>query len=426
MKVLVIGGGGREHTLAWKLRRSKFVSKVFCAPGNAGMDSIAECVPIGANDIDGLLDLAVEKEIDLTVVGPEGPLSEGIVDLFNDKGLKIFGPTKDAARIESSKSFAKEIMEKYNIPTARSRVFEDHEEAKGYIREIGAPLVVKADGLAAGKGAIPCEDELEALNAVDTLRKKFPRASSKILVEEYLEGDEVSVLAFSDGKHVVPLDSAQDHKRAFDGDDGPNTGGMGAYSPAPMVTEDMTTRIFDEILLPTVQGLDREGYPYRGILYAGLIITEEGPKVIEFNCRFGDPETQVVIPRLVTDIMRPLLGCLEGNLDRIKLRWSRNVAVCVVMASGGYPGSYVKGKRIRGIGNAESIDDVIVFHAGTGKDGKGELVTSGGRVLGVTALDSTIKNTIRKAYRAVGKIEFENAHFRKDIGRRALYYPDGI
>lgn len=426
MRVLVVGGGGREHTLAWKLKRSRFVKKVFCAPGNAGMESVATCVPVKADDIDGLMNFARENEIDLTVVGPEVPLAMGIVDRFEEEGLKIFGPNKAAARLESSKAFSKMIMEKYGVPTAACEVFDDPDKAKKYIRENGGPLVIKADGLAAGKGAIPCEDEVEALKAVDTIATKFGEAGRRILVEEYLEGEEASVLAFCDGRNVIPLESAQDHKRAYDDDQGPNTGGMGAYSPAPVITEDLSTRIYDEILVPTVRGMEKEGCPYKGILYAGLMITEDGPKVIEYNCRFGDPEAQVVIPRLVTDIMRPILACMEGSLDRINLRWSRNAAVCVVMASGGYPGSYEKGKQIVGINKAEDMEGVIVFHAGTGNDNDGNLVTGGGRVLGVTAMDDTISDTIKKAYKAVKKIRFEDVHYRKDIGKKASYHLDCI
>ncbi|MGA1822400.1 MAG: phosphoribosylamine--glycine ligase [Thermoplasmatota archaeon] len=426
MKVLVIGGGGREHTLAWKLKRSRFVKRVYCAPGNAGIDSVATCVPIKADDIDGLLDFSKENDIDLTVVGPEAPLAMGIVDRFEEQGLKIFGPSRSAARLESSKAFSKNIMEKYGVPTASFEVFDDPEDAKRYILEIGGPLVIKADGLAAGKGAIPCDDEVEALKAVDTISSKFGEAGKRILVEEYLEGEEASVLAFCDGRNVIPLESAQDHKRAFDDDQGPNTGGMGAYSPAPVITEDLSTRIYDEILVPTVKGMEKEGCPYKGILYAGLMITEDGPKVIEYNCRFGDPEAQVVIPRLVTDIMRPILACLEGNLDKINLRWSRNAAVCVVLASGGYPGSYEKGKPITGIGKAEEMENLIVFHAGTKRDDNGEILTNGGRVLGVTAMDVSISDTIRKAYKAVRKIKFDEVHYRRDIGKKAAYHLDCI
>jgi phosphoribosylamine---glycine ligase len=425
MQVLVIGSGGREHVLSWKIKKSRWVNKVFCAPGNAGISNIAECIPIKDTDIEGLLEFAKGEEIDLTVVGPEMPLSMGIVDEFKKKGLKIFGPSRSAAKIESSKSYAKYIMYKYGIPTARTKIFDDPGSAKRYIKEMGGPLVVKADGLAAGKGAFPCDDEIEALKAVDTISKNFGDSGNRILVEEYLEGEEASILAFSDGKHVIPLESAQDHKRVFDEDLGPNTGGMGSYSPAPVVTADLESRIYDEVLLPTVRGLASEGSPYTGILYAGLMITAEGPKVIEFNCRLGDPEAQAVLPRMMTDIIKPLLACCEGTLDRIKLRWSRNSAVNVVMASGGYPGAYQKGKVITGLDESES-DNIFVFHSGTVKDDKGRFVSNGGRVLSVTAMAPGVQEAIEAAYRGVGRIHFDGAHYRKDIGRKALYHMEDM
>ena len=427
MKVLIIGGGGREHTLVWKIKKSRWVKKVYCAPGNAGISRIAQCVPIGDNRIDELLQFAIDEGIDLTVVGPEAPLATGIVDRFEEKGLKIFGPSGRAARIESSKIFAKNLMNRYQVPTAKAVEFDDPETARRYIRKNGAPLVVKVDGLAAGKGAFPCEDEMEALSAVDMIASgSFGESGNRILIEEYLRGEEASILAFCDGKHVLPLASSQDHKRAYDNDTGPNTGGMGAYSPAPVINEDMASRIYDEILVPTVKGLSKEGCPYKGILYAGLIITQEGPKVIEFNCRFGDPETQVVLPRMATDIIRPILACCDGTLDKVKLRWSHNKAVCVVMASGGYPGKYEKGYRIKGIDEVEREENVIVFHAGTRLDESGNVVTSGGRVLGVTALDSTIRDSIMKSYDAVNRISFKKAQFRGDIGMKALHHMEEL
>ncbi|MBN1389567.1 MAG: phosphoribosylamine--glycine ligase [Candidatus Thermoplasmatota archaeon] len=427
MKVLVIGSGGREHAIVWKVKKSRWVNKVYCAPGNGGISSLAVCVPIQADDIDNLLKFAQENEIDLTIVGPEGPLSEGIVDRFEERGLRIFGPTKAAARLESSKSYAKMIMERYNIPTAKYVTFKSPEEARKYIIETGGPLVVKVDGLASGKGAFPCEDELEALEAVNLIASgAFKEAGSKVLIEEYLVGEEASVLAFSDGKNVIPLESAQDHKRALDDDKGLNTGGMGAYSPAPVVTEDLASRIYDEILVPTIKGMKAEGHPYKGILYAGLMITEEGPKVIEYNCRFGDPEIQAVIPRLATDIIKPILACCDGSLDKVKLRWSRNSSVCVVMASGGYPGKYTRGHPITGLEKVEKMDNTIVFHAGTRIDEEGRTVTSGGRVLGITALGPNIKETIRSAYKGVKKVEFKDAFYRTDIGKKALFHIDGM
>ncbi|MBN1538720.1 MAG: phosphoribosylamine--glycine ligase [Candidatus Thermoplasmatota archaeon] len=427
MKVLVIGGGGREHAIAWKVKKSRWVNKVYCAPGNGGISSVAVCVPIPADDIEALVKFATENEIDLTIVGPEAPLTEGIVDRFREKGLKIFGPTKAAALLESSKSFAKMIMDRYNIPTARYASFDDPEDARRYIRETGGPMVVKVDGLAAGKGAFPCEDELEALAAVDLIASgAFKEAGSKILIEEYLVGEEASILAFSDGKNVIPLEPTQDHKRVWNDDEGPNTGGMGAYSPAPVITEDLSSRIYDEILVPTIRGMKAEGRPYEGILYAGLMITEEGPKVIEFNCRFGDPEAQAVIPRLATDFIKPILACCDGTLDKVQLRWSRNSCVCVVMASGGYPGPYTKGHAVSGLDKIEKMENMIVFHAGTRREEDGSIITSGGRVLGITALGPNIKDTIKLAYKGVRKVEFKDAYYRTDIGKKALFHIDGM
>jgi len=427
MKVLVVGGGGREHVIAWKIRKSRWVSKVYCAPGNAGIAAVAECVDIKPTDIEALLDFALDNGIDLTVVGPEAPLAMGIVDRFEEKGLRIFGPSKAAARIESSKIFAKEIMRKYSIPTAGSETFTDLSKARDYVIRTGGPMVVKVDGLAAGKGAFPCEDEMEALKAIDIIENgAFKEAGSRILIEEYLRGEEASILAFSDGKHVIPLESAQDHKRVFDGDTGPNTGGMGAYSPAPVISEDIASRVYDEILMPTVRGMAAEGTPYKGILYAGLMITDEGAKVIEFNCRFGDPEAQVVIPRMATDFIRPLLACCDGTLNRVNLRWSRSSCVCVVITSGGYPGSYKKGFEITGLDKVERMENVVAFHAGTREDGDGRILTNGGRVLGITAMGPDIKETIKLAYRAVRKVDFKDNFYRKDIGKKASYHLDGM
>ncbi len=427
MKVLIIGGGGREHALAWKIRKSRWVNKVYCAPGNAGISKVARCKDIAATDIEGLLAFAKEENIDLIIVGPEQPLSMGIVDRFQEEGLKIFGPTKAAAQLESSKTFAKELMEKYGVPTAMSRTFNDLDLARRYIKDTGGPLVVKVDGLAAGKGAFPCDDELEALDVIDEIEKGlFEKTGSKVLIEEYLYGEEASILAFSDGKHIIPLESAQDHKRAFDNDEGPNTGGMGAYSPAPVVTEDIASRVYDEILVPVVKGMASEGTPYKGILYAGLMITEDGPKVIEFNCRFGDPEAQAVIPRMATDLIKPIMACCDGTLDKVKFRWSKNKCVCVVLASGGYPGIYSKGFTIKGLEKLDVMENIIAFHAGTGFDGELNTITSGGRVLGVCGLGPTIKDTINITYKAVKKVEFENCFFRKDIGKKATYHLDGM
>jgi phosphoribosylamine--glycine ligase len=427
MKVLVIGGGGREHVISWKIKKSRFVNKVYCAPGNAGIADVATCVDIQPGDIDSLLDFAMEKKIDLTVVGPEAPLADGIVDRFQKKGLKIFGPTKGAAQLESSKSFAKYIMEKYHIPTARSETFTDLKKAAKYIKETGGPLVVKVDGLAAGKGAFPCEDELEALKVLKEIEGGlFERAGGKVLIEEYLYGEEASILAFSDGKQVLPLESAQDHKRIFDDDKGPNTGGRGAYSPAPVISDDIASRVYDEILVPTIKGMAAEGLPYKGILYAGLMITEEGPKVIEYNCRFGDPEAQAVIPRMATDFIRPLLASCDGTLDKVKFRWSKNSCLCVVLASGGYPGSYEKGKEIKGLDMISDLENIFIFHAGTRMDEDGKVITSGGRVLGICGMGPTIKESIKLTYQAVKKVKFDDHFYRKDIGKKATYHLDGM
>jgi phosphoribosylamine--glycine ligase len=421
MKVLVIGSGGREHTLVWKLLQSEKVTEIFTAPGNGGITSPAKCVDISASDISALSDFAGSENIDVTIVGPEDPLANGIVDTFQDKNLNIFGPTKSAARIESSKSFAKEMMRQCSIPTAEFEIFEDSEAAKDYIDERGAPIVIKADGLAAGKGVIPCQTGYEAFAAVQKIMddRAFGDAGNKIVIEEYLEGEEASILAFSDGSTVIPMASSQDHKRIFDDDKGPNTGGMGAYSPAPVVTEEMENDIYCKILVPLIEGLKESGIEYKGILYAGLMITDEGPKVVEFNCRFGDPELQVVLPRMKTDLIEPIQACIDGSLDKINLEWDPRASVCVVMASGGYPGKYDKGKLISGLKEAEQMKDIIIFHAGT-KVENGEYVTSGGRVLGVTSLGENIPAAIDNAYSAVNKLNFENAYFRNDIGHRAL------
>lgn len=420
MKVLVIGGGGREHALVWKISQSPLVSKIYCAPGNAGIRQLAECAPISDTDINGLLKFADEKRIDLTIVGPEAPLAKGIVDLFLNQGLKIFGPSEKAAEIESSKIFSKYLMEKYHIPTARYESFDVYDEARDYIDEADVPIVIKADGLAAGKGAIVCFNPKQARQALKKLmvERIFGDAGGRVVIEEYLQGEEVSVLAFTDGDHVVPLTPAQDHKPILDGDKGPNTGGMGAYAPAVFLDDSMKKQVLKKILQPAVHGMSLEDRPYRGVLYAGLIITDQGPKVIEFNCRFGDPETQVILPLMNTDLIPVLNACVEGNLKNISLQIRDGFAVCVILASGGYPEKYEKGKKIIGL-NREFDDDVIIFHAGT-RLSDGEILTNGGRVLGVTALGKTVKQTIANAYSAVGKIAFDGAYYRKDIGYKAL------
>lgn len=422
MKVLVVGGGGREHALCWKLSQSPMVEELFCAPGNAGIGKIAQLVDIGPEDLYGLLEFARTKAIDLTVVGPEAPLVKGIVDLFEEHGLKVFGPRKEAAKIEGSKAFAKEFMKRHGIPTAPFRVFDDPEAAKDWIRRAGKPLVVKASGLAAGKGTIVCEKEEEALWAVEEImvKRTFGDAGAKVVVEERLYGQEVSFMAFCDGEHILPMSSSQDHKRLLDGDEGPNTGGMGAYSPVPFVDENLEGRIVKEIMLPAVRGLKAEGRPYRGVLYAGLMIDPLGnPWVLEFNCRFGDPEAQALLVRMEGDLLEAMLACLDGRLPELSLRWDPRPAVCVVMASKGYPGPYEKGKVIRGIEEAERLQDVWVFHAGTkGEDGR--LLTAGGRVLGVTAKGRDLREAIARVYEAVEKIHWEGVQYRRDIGRKGL------
>jgi len=419
MKVLVVGGGGREHALVWKLKQSLRVREIYCAPGNAGIARDAACVNIGAEDIPGLLAFARGKGIDLTVVGPEAPLNAGIVDRFNEAGLRIFGPSRAAAEIEGSKVVAKEIMAKYGIPTAGYAIFTDPGEAAAYIKEKGVPCVVKADGLAAGKGVIVAADERTALDAVRSIMvdRQFGEAGARLVVEECLVGEEVSVLAFTDGVNVAPMISSQDHKRVFDNDRGPNTGGMGAYVPVPLYTGETRRRTEAEILLPIVRALRSEGRSYRGVIYAGLMLTGEGPKALEFNARFGDPEAQPMLSLLETDLVEVIEAILEERLDRIEIKWKDGAAVCVVLASGGYPGSYQKGKAIRGLDRVPA--GVVVFHAGTAEK-DGEIVTAGGRVLGVTATGPDIPSAINLAYTAVERISFDGMHYRRDIGRRAL------
>jgi len=421
MKVLVVGGGGREHVLAWKIAQSPKVSNVFCAPGNAGIAESAECVAIDADDIDGLLRFAVEKQIDLTVVGPEAPLSMGIVDRFEQKGLKIFGASQKAAEIESSKSFAKTLMNTYGIPTAAGAVFTDYDQARNYIESVDWPVVVKADGLAAGKGVIVCDTRAEALDALDQIMKDraFGDAGNQVVIEERLVGEEASFLAFTDGKTVLALPSSQDHKPAYDNDQGPNTGGMGAYSPAPVVDAYMHRRIMDEVMIPTVRAMAAEGRPYKGVLYAGLMISDDRIKVLEFNGRFGDPEAQPLMLRLKSDIVPVMEAVIDGRLDRCTLDIDDRASVCVVMASGGYPGDYSKGLPISGLDTAGQMEDVVVFHAGTARK-DGAVVTNGGRVLGVTALGETVQKAISRAYEATGKISWAHAHYRSDIGQKAL------
>ncbi len=421
MKVLVIGGGGREHALVWKIAQSPKVKKIFCAPGNAGISGLATCISIDAEDVDKLLEFAKTEKIDLTVVGPEGPLSKGIVDRFEKEGLRVFGATQKAAALESSKSFAKKIMNKYGVPTAEGRTFTSYKQAEAYIKKKGAPIVVKADGLAAGKGVIVCKTVSEAIRALKQVmvKKEFGDAGRKAVVEECLIGEEASFLAFTDGKTVLPLPTSQDHKPIFDNDEGPNTGGMGAYSPAPIVDGLFHQKVMEMVMIPTVQGMAAEGRPYRGVLYAGLMIKNDEMKVLEFNGRFGDPEAQPLLMRLKTDIIEVMEAVIDGRLEQIKLDIDERASVCVVMASGGYPGSYEKGIPISGLNSAGRMKDVVVFHAGTATKGKNTVAT-GGRVLGVTALGDTVEKAISKAYQAVSKIKWKNVHYRSDIGQKAL------
>jgi phosphoribosylamine--glycine ligase len=421
MKVLVVGGGGREHALVWKVAQSPKVSKVYCAPGNAGISEQATTVPIKANDLNGLIEFAIEEKIDLTVVGPEEPLTRGIVDLFESKGLFIFGANKRAAEIEGSKAFAKEMMKKYHIPTAFFEIFEDQKQAINYIRTKGAPIVVKADGLAAGKGVIVCKTVEEAIEAVSRImvEKIFGEAGIRVVVEEYLVGEEASYIAFTDGKAILPMASSQDHKPIFDGDQDPNTGGMGAYSPAPVVTDEVNERIIEKILRPIIYGMGGEDRPYKGVLYAGLMIHNGEPKVLEFNARFGDPETQPVLMRMKGDIVPILEACMKGTLSQCKIEWDNRASICVVMSSKGYPGDYQKGKVIKGLREVSQMEGVFVFHAGTAfKDG--QMITNGGRVLGVTGLGEDIPRAIEKTYQAVKKISWEGVHYRTDVGKKAL------
>ena len=416
MKVLIVGGGGREHALVWKLSQSEDIDKIYAAPGNAGIAQLAECVRIKADDIKALVDFADENKIDLTVVGPELPLVMGITDQFKDKGLRVFGPTGKAAQLEGSKVFAKKIMQKYRIPNARGEVFNNTKSAIEYVRTQEMPVVVKADGLAAGKGVIICGCAEEAINAIDKImtRRVFGDAGSRVIIEECLEGEEVSILAFSDGKKVVPLVPSQDHKRAYDNDKGPNTGGMGAYSPVPSVTRAGADSMAREIVEPVVKAMAKEGYPYQGILYAGLMLTDKGPQVLEFNVRFGDPETQVVLTRMDSDLLVPLLHSTEGAL-KDDIRWKEDASVCVVIASGGYPDKYRKGYPIKGL---DKVANSVVFHAGTEID-NGKVVTSGGRVLGVTATGRDLDQAVSGCYQDIAKIKFKNMEYRKDIAAKA-------
>ncbi|MBU4317577.1 MAG: phosphoribosylamine--glycine ligase [Proteobacteria bacterium] len=421
MKILVVGGGGREHALVWKIAQSPGVSKIFCAPGNAGIAEWAECVPIPADDVEALVTFAEENVIDLTVIGPEVALSLGITDKLEAKGLKVFGPSKKAAEIEFSKSFAKDLMTKYNIPTAMGKSFTALKPAQAFIKKVGAPLVVKADGLAAGKGVIICASEKEAMEALKSILvdKAYGDAGKTVVVEEFLTGEEASFLAFTDGKTVLPLPTSQDHKAIYDDDKGPNTGGMGAYSPAPVVSRLMQKKVMDEIMIPTVKAMAAEKRPYKGVLYAGLMIQNDQIKVLEFNGRFGDPEAQPLLMRMKNDMVPVMEAVVEGRLDQCKLEIDPRASVCIVMAAGGYPGAYKKGLEISGLSDVKRMKDVVVFHAGTATKGK-SIVTTGGRVLGVTALGDSVEEAVKRAYAAAGKIKWSGVYFRKDIGGKAI------
>ena len=424
MQILLIGGGGREHALAWKLAQSAQVEKIWAAPGNPGIAAVekCECVELNLNDLDAVADFAEEHGIDLTVVGPEATLVAGIADVFASRGLAVFGPSKAAAQLEGSKAFAKNIMAKYDIPTAFFKVCEDIETAKAYVKEKGAPIVIKADGLAAGKGVVVAMTEAEALEAIDEMmgeQHKFGGAGARVVIEEFMQGEEASLLAFTDGEHIVPMIASQDHKRAFDGDKGPNTGGMGTYAPAPVLTDILRLRAVEKILKPIVAAMKAEGMPYKGCLYAGLMVCGDEVKVVEFNCRFGDPETQVVLPLLDGDLAEIMLACATGGLDKVDIGWKDKATVCVVLASGGYPESYKNGYPISGLDKADALPDTVVFHAGT-KISDGGVVTAGGRVLGVTAGGKDIAEAQERAYKAVSLISFTDMQYRKDIAWRAL------
>jgi phosphoribosylamine--glycine ligase len=417
MNILVIGSGGREHAILWKLKQHHNDCNFYCAPGNGGISEIAECAPISPTDIESMVSFAKTKKIDLAIVAPDDPLAAGMVDAFEQAGIRAFGPRKNAAIIEASKIFAKGLMKKYSIPTAFYEAFDNSKDAFEYIKCAQYPLVVKADGLALGKGVIICSDYNQAYQAVSSMMhdKKFGAAGQRILIEEYLTGPEVSILAFTDGKTIIPMVSSQDHKRAYDNDEGLNTGGMGAFSPSRFYTESIHEICMETIFIPTIKAMNSEGRPFKGVLYFGLMLTDKGPKVLEYNARFGDPETQVVLPRLENDLLEIIEAIIYEKLNTINVSWKKDAAVCVVMASGGYPENYVKGYKITGLENIEKQKNIIIFHAGTRKE-KGLFYTNGGRVLGVTALAPDIEKARGKAYEAVSKISFKDAHYRRDIG----------
>lgn len=421
MKILLVGGGGREHAMAWKIAQSPLVKKLYCAPGNAGMASLAECVPLSADDLPALQTFAQEKAVDLVVVGPEGPLVAGLSDRLRAQGIAVFGPSRAAAALEGSKSFMKDLFARHDIPTASYQSFEDPDAALAYVRAQGAPIVVKASGLAAGKGAVVCHTLPEAEEAVQRIMvdRIFGAAGDTVVVEEFLRGEELSFLALVDGEEILPLAGCQDHKAVGEGDSGPNTGGMGAYSPAPILTPDRQAQVMSQVMQPVVQAMAAEGYPYRGVLYAGLMIEGDAIRVLEFNARFGDPETQPLLMRLRSDLVPLLMACAEGSLKGMTLDWDPRPALCVVMAAGGYPGRYAQGHPISGLDQVAQRTDVQVFQAGT-RFQAGHTVTAGGRVLGVTALGESVVEAQQRAYEAVASLTWDAAYYRRDIGYRAI------
>ncbi len=421
MKILVVGSGGREHALCWAIVKSPKCKKLYCAPGNAGIAQIAECVDIAAEDLDGVVAFAQQSKIDFVVVGPEGPLVMGLVDRLDAAGIKAFGPTADAAILEGSKIFTKDLCAKYGIPTADYEQFDECDSAKEYIIRHHAPLVVKAEGLAAGKGVILCRNDNEAFAAIDHMmtERAFGESGDRVIIEEYLEGEEASFFALVDGKNAVPLVSAQDHKPVYDGDEGPNTGGMGAYTPAPVVDDAMAKTIMDTIVKPTIEAMAEEGRPYKGVLFAGVMITKDGPKLIEYNVRFGDPECQAMVLRFKSDLLGALLACAEGRLNRIRLKWHKETALVVVMATKGYPGYYKKGMEIKGLDKVNGAENVVVFHAGTKAEGD-RILANGGRVLGITARAPSVAKAQKQVYAAIDKIDWPEGFCRRDIGWRAI------
>jgi len=417
MKVLIVGGGGREHALAWKIAKSKSVNKIYCAPGNGGISRIAQCIPIKAMDIKGMVDFSVESKVDLVVVSPDDPLAAGMVDALQAVGIRAFGPVRDAAIIESSKEFSKNLMKKYCIPTAEYDVYDNPDEAFKHLRHRKYPLVIKADGLAAGKGVIIAQTYDMAVEAIQKIMgdRIFGDAGNKVIIEEFLTGKEVTVLAFTDGKTLIPMVSSQDHKKVYDCDIGPNTGGMGAFSPSKYYTPEIANECMKTIFTPTIEAMNKEGLKFKGVLYFGLMLTDEGPKVLEYNARFGDPETQVILPRLKNDIIEIFNAVIGEKLDKINIEWDYEEAACIIAASGGYPGEYKTGYEIKGVEETEKEENIIIFHAGTRYE-NGRYYTAGGRVLGVTALDSTLKMAVNRAYKGIAKIGFKDMHYRKDIG----------